>query len=74
MTTMDSVQLSKFLSFVLRHKPDSIGISLDLQGWVSVDDLIAKSQAAGAHFTREDLLLTVETSDKKRFSLSPMLA
>ena len=35
-----------------------------------MDDLIAKSQAAGTHFTREDLLLTVETSDKKRFSLS----
>jgi len=67
---MDSVQLSKFLSFVLRHRPDSIGISLDSQGWVLVDALIAKSQAAGTHFTREDLLHVVETSDKKRFSLS----
>jgi putative RNA 2'-phosphotransferase len=67
---MDSLQLSKFLSFVLRHRPDSIGISLDSQGWVLVDDLIAKSQAAGTHFTREDLLHVVETSDKKRFSLS----
>jgi putative RNA 2'-phosphotransferase len=66
----DSLQLSKFLSFVLRHKPESIGISLDSQGWVSVDDLIAKSQTAGTHFTREDLLHVVETSDKKRFSLS----
>ena len=67
---MDSLQLSKFLSFILRHRPDSIGISLDSQGWVSVDELIAKSQVAGTHFTREDLLLVVETSDKKRFSLS----
>lgn len=67
---MDSLQLSKFLSFVLRHRPDSIGISLDAQGWVLVDDLIAKSQAAGTHFTRKDLLHVVETSDKKRFSLS----
>ncbi len=67
---MDSVQLSKFLSFVLRHRPESIGVSLDSQGWVSVDDLIAKSQTAGTHFTREDLLRVVETSDKKRFSLS----
>jgi putative RNA 2'-phosphotransferase len=68
---MDSTQLSKFLSFVLRHKPDSIGISLDSQGWVLVDELIAKSQAAGSHFTREELLQVVSTSDKKRFSLSP---
>jgi putative RNA 2'-phosphotransferase len=69
-TTIDPVELSKFLSFVLRHKPDSIGIALDSQGWVSVDDLIAKSHAAGTHFTREDLFYVVETSDKKRFSLS----
>ena len=67
---MDSLQLSKFLSFVLRHRPDAIGLSLDSQGWISVDELIAKSQAAGTQFTREDLLNVVETSDKKRFSLS----
>jgi putative RNA 2'-phosphotransferase len=67
---MDSIQLSKFLSFVLRHRPDSIGISLDSQGWVLVDELIAKSRAAGTQFTREDLVHVVEASDKKRFSLS----
>ena len=67
---MDSQQLSKFLSFVLRHKPDSISISLDSQGWVLIDELIAKSDASGTRFTREDLLHVVETSDKKRFSLS----
>jgi putative RNA 2'-phosphotransferase len=67
---MDSLQLSKFLSFVLRHRPDSIGISLDSRGWVLVDELIAKSQAAGTHFTRAELLHVVSTSDKKRFSLS----
>jgi RNA:NAD 2'-phosphotransferase (TPT1/KptA family) len=27
-----SVQISKFLSFVLHHKPDAIGLTLDLQG------------------------------------------
>jgi putative RNA 2'-phosphotransferase len=67
---MNSLSLSKFLSFVLRHKPDSIGISLDSQGWVAIDDLIIKSQVAGTHFTREELLHAVKTSDKKRFSLS----
>ena len=67
---IDPVQLSKFLSFVLRHKPDSIGLALDSEGWASVDDLIAKSHTTGTQFTREDLLRVVETSDKKRFSLS----
>jgi putative RNA 2'-phosphotransferase len=62
--------LSKFLSFVLRHKPDAIGLKLDPQGWASIDDLIEKGNAAGKQFRREDLLHVVATSDKKRFSLS----
>jgi putative RNA 2'-phosphotransferase len=65
-----AVQLSKFLSFVLRHKPDAIGLTLDAQGWASIDELIERGNAAGTQFSREDLLLVVETSDKKRFSLS----
>lgn len=66
----DAVQLSKFLSFVLRHKPESIGLTLDSQGWASIDELIAKSDAAGTRLNREDLQHVVETSDKKRFSVS----
>ena len=66
----NSAQLSKFLSFVLRHEPDGIGLTLDPQGWASIDELITKSNAAGTQFNRVDLLHTVETSDKKRFSLS----
>lgn len=46
-------RLSKFLSFVLRHRPESIGITMDPQGWVFVDELIAKSQAAGTYFTQD---------------------
>jgi putative RNA 2'-phosphotransferase len=63
-------RLSKFLSFVLRHRPDSIGITMHPQGWVFVDELIAKSHAAGTCFTREILLQVVADNDKKRFSLS----
>ena len=68
----DPVQLSKFLSFVLRHKPDAIGLVLDAEGWAGIDDLIAKGNAAaaGTRFDRDDLLNVVATSDKKRFSLS----
>src|SRR6476620_6908439 len=63
-------ELSKFLSFVLRHKPDAIGLLLDPQGWASIDDLIAKGNATGTRFGRADLVDVVATSDKKRFSLS----
>ena len=66
----DDVQLSKFLSFVLRHKPDAIGLVLDPQGWVGIDELITKAHAAGAISSHDDLRHVVETSDKKRFSIS----
>ena len=32
---------SKFMSLILRHKPEAIGISLDEHGWANVDELIA---------------------------------
>ena len=66
----NSAQLSRFLSFVLRHKPGAIGLTLDPQGWASIDELIARSDAVGTRFSRENLLHVVATSDKKRFSLS----
>jgi putative RNA 2'-phosphotransferase len=64
------VQLSKFLSLVLRHKPDAIGLTLDSQGWASIGELIKRSNATGTQFDRDELLHVVETSDKKRFSIS----
>jgi putative RNA 2'-phosphotransferase len=70
MHAADITQLSKFLSLVLRHKPDTVGISLDTEGWASIDELIVKSQAAGTPLTREQLLKVVATSEKKRFSIS----
>ena len=68
---VDPLQLSKFLRLVLRHKPDAIGLTLDPQGWATIDVLIAKSAAAGTRFNRADLLHVVLTSDKKRFSVAP---
>jgi RNA:NAD 2'-phosphotransferase (TPT1/KptA family) len=37
----DLEQLSRFLSFILRHKPESIGIALDEHGWANVEELLA---------------------------------
>ena len=66
-----SKQTSKFLSLVLRHAPERIGISLDAQGWTSVDALIAKANAAGVALDHATILEIVATSDKQRFTLSP---
>lgn len=63
-------KLSKFMSFVLRHRPDAIGLALDQQGWASIDELVLKSKAAGHSFSRDDLIQAVNTSEKRRFTLS----
>lgn len=65
-----AVQLSKFLSFVLRHQPESIGLVLNEQGWVEIDELLAKANASGRRITREELLEVVASNDKRRFTLS----
>ena len=67
---VDTVQLSKYLSFILRHRPDTIGLTLDKQGWVRLDALLEKANTGGTQFSREDVLHVVQTSDKKRFSIS----
>ena len=58
------------MSLILRHKPDVIGLELDSQGWANIEQLIDKAHAAGTKFDRTELLHVVETSDKKRFSVS----
>jgi putative RNA 2'-phosphotransferase len=65
----DDKSLSKFLSLILRHKPETISLSLDENGWASVDELIAKAQLHNVPLTRERLLRIVQTNDKKRFVL-----
>lgn len=63
-------ETSKFLSFILRHDPGSIGLVLDTQGWADVDDLIARATASGRHLDRATLEGIVAANDKKRFTLS----
>lgn len=61
---------SKFLSYVLRHAPESIGLRLDANGWADVDALLAKAAEVGTALDRATLQEIVATSDKKRFTLS----
>ena len=65
------VTISKFLSLVLRHNPQAIGITLDAEGWVPVDELVAAAARHGQSISREQLDEVVATNDKKRFSFSP---
>lgn len=57
---------SKYLAKVLRHEPEGLGIELDSEGWVSVNDLIGNSNG---YFTF-DILTQITNSDKKgRYSI-----
>lgn len=60
-------KISKFLSLILRHKPEEINLSLDENGWAAVSELLAKSAAKNFDFTFVELEETVATNDKKRF-------
>ena len=66
----ENTRISKFLSYVLRHRPDEIGIELDAQGWVTIDALLAAAVAHGNRITREQLDFVVENNNKKRFAIS----
>jgi len=65
-----TVKISKFLSLVLRHKPQEIGIQLDAAGWVSVGELLSACQAHGFSIRRDELEEVVRTNDKQRFAFS----
>ena len=43
----DHPHISKFLSYTLRHHPESIGITLDSDGWVEINLLLAQAQKHG---------------------------
>ncbi|WP_420551443.1 RNA 2'-phosphotransferase [Tenacibaculum aiptasiae] len=70
MNEKDTKRISKFLSLLLRHKPEKIGLTLDKNGWALVDELLIKSKKSGTSFTRENLDYVVMTNDKKRFSFN----
>lgn len=65
------VKTSRFLSLVLRHRPEKVGITLDGSGWVKVDILLAAISQNSGPLTREQLSQVVEQNDKKRFEFSP---
>lgn len=65
----DLIKTSKFLSLVLRHRPNRIGITLDEAGWVDVDALLAACEAHNRPIARETLHRVVATNDKRRFTI-----
>jgi putative RNA 2'-phosphotransferase len=63
-------KISKFLSLILRHQPEVIGLSLEENGWIEVKKLIEACADYGKSFTFAELKSVVETNDKKRFAFN----
>ncbi len=59
----------KFVALILRHKPETIGITLDEHGWANVDELI-EGIAKTRTFDMEMLEEIVATDNKQRFSFN----
>lgn len=68
--TQSLVKTSKFLSLVLRHEPNKIGLTLDPAGWVAVNELLSACAAYGVNLNRALLETVVRQNDKQRFSFS----
>jgi putative RNA 2'-phosphotransferase len=62
--------ISKFLSLILRHAPDTIGLTLDKNGWADVATLLERAAAHGKRITPEQLREVVASNDKQRFAFS----
>jgi putative RNA 2'-phosphotransferase len=70
MTEKETTHLSKTLSYVLRHRPEAIGIELDEHGWTDVKTLLEKLRQNGDAVSIDALNHAVSTNSKKRFSFN----
>ena len=70
MTENETKRASKFLSLILRHEPERVGLKLGEAGWVGVNELLAALNQGTQPLTLEQLKHIVATSDKKRFAFS----
>lgn len=74
MTKQEEIKTSKFLSLVLRHQPETIGITLDEQGWVATEELIDKCNRKGTKLDFEKLQTIVKNCEKQRFAFNEDLS
>lgn len=63
----DLVKMGKYLSLILRHKPELIYLKIDEHGWVEVDQLLKGINDSGRYISKEMLDIIVNTNNKKRY-------
>ena len=62
--------ISKYLAYLLRHQPSAAGLTLDAEGWVDVESLLAGCASRGKRLSREQLEAIVAECPKQRFAFS----
>ncbi|MDG1511846.1 MAG: RNA 2'-phosphotransferase [Mariniblastus sp.] len=63
-------KVSKYLSFVLRHHPEAIGLKLDPERWANVEELVQNANASGKSITLSQVKDVVTLDEQKMFALS----
>ena len=69
-TAPDPTRVSRFIALVLRHDPAAAGLTLDAEGWASVDALLQALRTRHGPFPREALEALVAADSKGRYALS----
>jgi putative RNA 2'-phosphotransferase len=65
--------LSRLMSLVLRHQPETLGLQLDVDGWTSTAELVAAIRASGEQWREleeADLQMVIDSTDKQRREIS----
>ena len=70
MLSKNEIQMGKFLSLVLRHKPEVIGLTLDKHGWADVNELLVCMKRSGKTLSFDMLEKIVNENDKHRYSFN----
>lgn len=64
--------ISVYISFLLRHKPEDIGLEMDKHGWVSVDELICGINKKGKYqldLPRLEEIVAQDNKGRYRFNI-----
>ncbi|WP_028488729.1 RNA 2'-phosphotransferase [Thiothrix lacustris] len=70
MHSKNKIKQGKFLSLILRHEPEAIGLTLDAAGWVAVPELLKQLAAHGRGMSMAELEDIVASNDKQRYSFN----
>jgi len=70
MISKEDMRISKFMSLILRHKPEEIGLKFDEYGYIKTSGLINGLNKKGYKVTISDIERIVDEDNKQRYSFN----